>query len=75
MREIEIDRDEERKRFSQDENEATNNGLCECVCAVLCMMQTVKEYANNNGSKNGEINTTSIILNDFATTRMGFQHS
>lgn len=46
--------------------------VCVCECAaVLCIMQTVKEYANNNGSKNGEINTTSIILNDFAATGMG----
>lgn len=46
-------------------SEVNKNGA---VLYVRCKYQAKeKEHVNNNGSKNGEINTTSIILNDFAT--------
>lgn len=47
------------------------DGEDEFGCANLrCKLQ--KEYVNNNGTKHGEINITSIILNDFTTTKNEF---
>lgn len=48
-----------------NEDKAHWNTNSQCVVSV----QITKEHVNNNSTKNGEINTTSIILNDFATTK------
>lgn len=39
------------------------------ACKHVAPVQITKEHVNNNGTKNAEINTTSIILNDFAATK------